>query len=241
MLAPFASSTFQSAVPIAVFVASVMGSSHCVAMCGGLVAASTRTRREWMSYQLGRLLGYLFFGALSGFIGAYVFGSGHLRELNSLSLIAAAMIAFFFIVAGIRVFRGRSPHFSFIPNTTLSWLFKMTGKNTTLMGLLTSFLPCGWLQSFVLAAAATQSAFRGAIVLFVFWLGTLPALGIAPFVFREIVKPFVFRSSKVAGVIMVLLGFFSVGVRAWPSFSRMQKAPIPAAASSGASDELRCH
>ena len=43
-------------------------------------------------------------------------------------------------------------------------------------GLLTAFLPCGWLYLFALKAAETGSPLRGALFMIAFWLGSVPAL-----------------------------------------------------------------
>ena len=43
-------------------------------------------------------------------------------------------------------------------------------------GLLTAFLPCGWLYLFALVAAGTGSMLTGPIVMLAFWLGTVPLL-----------------------------------------------------------------
>jgi sulfite exporter TauE/SafE len=42
--------------------------------------------------------------------------------------------------------------------------------------VLTGLLPCGWLWAFVVSAAGTASAWTGASVMTVFWLGTVPAM-----------------------------------------------------------------
>ena len=44
------------------------------------------------------------------------------------------------------------------------------------IGLLTGLLPCGWLYAFVVTAAGTGSRSRGAALMAVFWLGTLPVM-----------------------------------------------------------------
>jgi hypothetical protein len=44
------------------------------------------------------------------------------------------------------------------------------------IGLVTTWLPCGWLYLFVLVAAATASPLTAVLVMTAFWLGTLPAL-----------------------------------------------------------------
>jgi sulfite exporter TauE/SafE len=45
-----------------------------------------------------------------------------------------------------------------------------------LIGLLSTFLPCGWLYAFAVTAAGTGSALLGVLTMTVFWLGTLPVL-----------------------------------------------------------------
>ena len=44
------------------------------------------------------------------------------------------------------------------------------------IGLLTAFLPCGWLYAFAIVAAGTSSLLWGAAVMAAFWLGTVPIL-----------------------------------------------------------------
>ncbi len=48
--------------------------------------------------------------------------------------------------------------------------------NAAAIGFLSGFLPCGWLYLFVLAAAGTESAMHGSVVMLAFWIGTLPIL-----------------------------------------------------------------
>jgi len=45
-----------------------------------------------------------------------------------------------------------------------------------LVGVLTGLLPCGWLWAFVVSAAGTAHSATGAMVMAVFWLGTVPAM-----------------------------------------------------------------
>jgi uncharacterized protein len=44
------------------------------------------------------------------------------------------------------------------------------------IGFFTTFLPCGWLYVFALVAAGTGHVLSGALVMFAFWIGTIPAL-----------------------------------------------------------------
>ena len=56
-------------VPTAVLLASFLGSGHCVAMCGGLVVATTRSALGIMFYHLGRLISYSTLGLVFGYMG----------------------------------------------------------------------------------------------------------------------------------------------------------------------------
>ena len=49
-------------------------------------------------------------------------------------------------------------------------------KRALVIGLLTTLLPCGWLYMFAFAAAGTGHPVTGAVVMAVFWAGTLPIL-----------------------------------------------------------------
>ena len=46
----------------------------------------------------------------------------------------------------------------------------------SLLGLSSTFLPCGWLYAYAVIAAGTGSPWRGMIVMAVFWAGTVPIL-----------------------------------------------------------------
>jgi sulfite exporter TauE/SafE len=62
---------------IAVFLIGLLGGTHCVGMCGGIVSALTvqlcpASRREWplhLAYNLGRISSYTLAGAAMGAIG----------------------------------------------------------------------------------------------------------------------------------------------------------------------------
>ena len=60
------------------FLAGLMGSAHCVAMCGGIAtalgagASGARLPGSTLLYQLGRISGYGLIGGLAGTLGAAV-------------------------------------------------------------------------------------------------------------------------------------------------------------------------
>lgn len=56
-------------IPLLVLIASLMGSMHCLGMCGAIVSVLKPTPAGVASYHLGRLLGYLSLGGLAGLAG----------------------------------------------------------------------------------------------------------------------------------------------------------------------------
>jgi sulfite exporter TauE/SafE len=207
---------------LSVLLASLVGSAHCVGMCGGLVTSVCRTRAQWAGYQAGRFLSYSLLGALAGWLGHALLKDGALHWIAWAS--ALFMAAGFFALAA-RAWKGQAPHFSLVPNRLLSWLYRKTRRLPLLMGFLSAALPCGWLQTFVLAAAATQSAAAGAGLMTVFWLGTLPALSATPWLMQRILRPLSLRAPKLTAVLLILAGLSGIGFKMSTLFAAEGHAP----------------
>ena len=62
------------ALPWIAFLIGLGGSLHCVSMCGGLVTACAKTKREVAVYQVGRLMGYLLIGLFASVLGHLLIG-----------------------------------------------------------------------------------------------------------------------------------------------------------------------
>ncbi len=211
MSAPFASTEL---IPLAIVIASFMGSAHCVGMCGGIVVAVSRSKRKWAEYQFGRLVGYLTLGAAAGAVGQQALSSD---AANGLSWGSALLVSAALLIAGMYAWKGKALHVSLVPQSLLNKLFKLSRGNAAAIGGLTAFLPCGWLHSFVVGAIATQSPVRGALFLFAFWLGTLPALGAAPWLLDKVLKPVSAKFPRVAAVLLIAAGLGSIGSKIAPT------------------------
>ena len=185
---------------LAVLLASIIGSPHCASMCGGFVAfysgfgqhgyaadlpAGDRAPLH-LAYNFGRLCTYVTLGALAGTLGASLNSVG---QLVGVQQIAAAVIGLLMIAWGVPGIINNSlprmPHPTTGNGSFLGgvWarLLKRQGswsprKRALVTGLVSTFLPCGWLYSFVAVAAASASAPRGMAIMLFFWLGTLPML-----------------------------------------------------------------
>ena len=203
----------HSFIPLAVLGASLLGSAHCIGMCGGLAISAGRDPRSITLYHLGRLSAYLWLGLMGGTLGAATLGS------NSFTLVSWAssiLLAIGFIALGINLWRGKGAHLFTLPSGWLKIIHGATGGNPFSIGAFSALLPCGWLHGFVLAAISTLNPLRGALLLGVFWLGTVPALSFSPWIFRRLLQPLSIRLPKATALLLISAGIASLGLRTRP-------------------------
>ena len=205
-------------VPGTILIASLLGSAHCAGMCGGLVFATVRSKKDAWTYHFARLAGYLLLGGVAGWLGAQIFS----QKLGPwLPWLASLMVVFTLGSLGLRAIQGKTLHFS-LPAFLRAPFSKLFGASTSpaTLGLLTAFLPCGWLYGFVLGAVATQSLERGAAFLFVFWLGTLPALVLGPVFVQSFLKPISNKRPWLSGGILFAAALATLMLRVAPPLVR---------------------
>jgi sulfite exporter TauE/SafE len=169
---------------------SFVASLHCATMCAPLVSAKLgsrallRSRSIWL-YNSGRGLSYVSAGAIlatlhSQAVGWFpVLGSWLARILGAAIIIASFLVLF--QNNGRRLPRFVEHLSQFIGRTIANVTRKFTHQQQDFaLGLATVFLPCMTLAPALAAAAATASAFGGSILMFAFFLGTLPVMVVAP-------------------------------------------------------------
>jgi len=165
-----------------ILVSSLAGSLHCVAMCGPLVGlhGGARSLRLALVHAMGRLTTYAALGALAGLIGRAVDLAGHLAAVQHVAAIVAGGVILGWGLRAMAIARGwwriRPAQGALFQRGLSQLRGKRAVTRAWLIGVLTGFLPCGWLWAFVVSAAGTASAWAGASVMLVFWLGTVPAM-----------------------------------------------------------------
>lgn len=182
----------------AVFIASLVGSTHCAGMCGAFVAFAVagpdqQSRRNGvspsraqlhMACNTGRLIVYVALGMAAGAVGGLLDVGGSIVGVQrAAAMLAGACMAGYALVALARLAGARLPR---VPLPGVLQRALLTGHRAVFawpartralaVGLLTTLLPCGWLYAFVITSAGTGSPAWGAATMAVFWLGTLPML-----------------------------------------------------------------
>jgi sulfite exporter TauE/SafE len=239
----------------AVLAASVVGSTHCAGMCGGLVlfavdADGTLRKRAPLhaAYHGGRGIAYAALGALAGAVGAAVDFSGNFAGFQrSAALIAGAAMILFGGIAllravGVSAGRVRLParYTRVIERGHRFALSLPPIRRAWAVGLLTPLLPCGWLYAFAITAAGTASPFWGAVVLASFWLGTLPVMVSVGAGLQALTGPLRSRLPFLTALVVVVVGLFTVAGRiSLPSFVPERVASVQPASVREAIERVR--
>jgi sulfite exporter TauE/SafE len=171
-----------------IFVSGVLGSAHCIGMCGGIAATmnlGTRSIGGAMLRQgcwsLGRTMTYAFLGVTASAIGAkFLRSQGNAVWLQAMFAIVAGLLL---VVQGLRAagwLKWRVHRNSGMPCVTrsvFSQFFKGgSSVSVFLAGLVTGFLPCGLVYSFLAMAASSGSVAKGVLIMLSFGLGTIPVM-----------------------------------------------------------------
>lgn len=218
-----------------VFVSSLLGSGHCVSMCGPfLFIASGRSPDNEQGdarvhqplarttlYNLGRLTVYLLFGVIAGCLGMLLQTSGNLLGLQQAAIFFSGMVLILMgIFAILRNLGARMPRLNverfmmpFLKSGMRSAKNFRPGVKAFVIGTLTSLMPCGWLYVYVIAASSTQSVILAPLVMAVFWLGTLPVMTAFGWASGTAMEAFRRKAAWVMPVAMVVVGVTSIAFR----------------------------
>ena len=164
----------------AILLSSLLGSVHCVAMCGPLVGlhGGARSLRLALVHSLGRLATYATLGVAAGALGK-VFELGLVQRAATLvagALIVGWGLAQLAVAVGWRRSRAREPGGDTFGKALVQIRTRRPAARAALIGMLVGLLPCGWLWAFVIAAGGTGDPVHGGLVMAAFWLGTVPAM-----------------------------------------------------------------
>ncbi len=175
---------------LALLLIGLLGGTHCIGMCGGIVGALSLAAPARLSlhlaYNSGRIVSYATAGAIAGALGeASMALSGQLPVRTVLYLLANLMlIALGLYLMGVTRALAFSERFGqklwrhlqplsrrYLPARTVAQAFPL--------GLLWGWLPCGLVYSALTTALSSGSAVHGAGLMLAFGVGTLPNLLLA--------------------------------------------------------------
>ena len=205
------------------FLMGLIGSVHCIGMCGPLVMALPIANQtsfiKWVSillYHAGKITSYATLGIILGYFGSSfpLFGV----QDNISIVMGSIMLLYVFYIFVLK--SNGSPSFfkSNIIFTTIikkmGPLFKSENKAVFyLIGMLNGLLPCGMIYVALTSALATQNILQGGLIMVFFGLGTMPSLIIVAIsgqyfgvVFRKKIQKLLPVIILSMGVLLILRG-----------------------------------
>ncbi|HET9294441.1 MAG TPA: sulfite exporter TauE/SafE family protein [Gemmatimonadales bacterium] len=212
----------------AILVASLLGSPHCAAMCGGFVCFYSgqggTSRAAHFAYNSGRLVSYLLLGILAGTLGAGIDVAGRMAGLQRGAAVAAGFVMIAWGGATVATSLGLRLPGSVAPAGFRRLLARALellhdrppAQRALAIGLLTTLLPCGWLYVFVAAAAGTGSPLDGALVMTAFWAGTVPIMAGLGLASQRALGALGLRMRAITAAVLMVLGLLTVTGRIRP-------------------------
>ncbi|WP_159018020.1 sulfite exporter TauE/SafE family protein [Algibacter sp. L3A6] len=167
------------------FILGLLGSFHCVGMCGPIAFMLPVDRNNALKkalqigvYHLGKLLAYSVIGLVFGLIGKSLYLFGFQQQLS----IFIGILMILVVLIPQRTFNKYNfskPVYKLISKvkSALGSAMKKKTMDTFLtIGFLNGFLPCGLVYMAVFASIASGNALNGALYMAVFGLGTIPLM-----------------------------------------------------------------
>jgi sulfite exporter TauE/SafE len=167
------------------FVVGLLGSLHCIGMCGPITMALPVFRNapatlltSRILYNVGRTLTYALMGALIGLLGQGFSLVGAQQWLSIGAGILLILIVFIpsRISARFSILKPAHHFTAFIKERFGKLLKRQTLHSTFLIGIINGFLPCGLVYVALAGALATGSVIGGIGYMTFFGLGTLPMM-----------------------------------------------------------------
>jgi sulfite exporter TauE/SafE len=170
------------------FFMGLLGSIHCVGMCGPLVMALPLVDKQGFQkflaialYHIGKMGSYAMLGIIFGLLGSQF--PMYLLQQNLSVVIGLIMLLYVLYVFVLKPKHIVNLNFLYQPIVSLlSIMFKQ--KSTAiflLIGFLNGLLPCGMVYLALTSALATQHVLQGGLLMLFFGLGTAPALLLVSF------------------------------------------------------------
>jgi len=212
------------------FLVGLLGSTHCLGMCGGIVSALTLGLRDdlrrspWtlgpylLAYNTGRISSYAVAGVIAGAVGAGAFGV----LPSSAARWAVKLVTGGFMIALGLYLAGWWPGLQILEKWggVLWRRIEPLGRRllpvdhplkALAFGLVWGWLPCGMVYAVLAWALTSGSATQGGLLMLAFGLGTLPMLltiGVAAEWLKDFVRsPWVRRG---AGLTVLLFGLVTI-------------------------------
>ncbi len=200
---------------VTAFILGLMGSFHCVGMCGPIAfllpldrSSSFLKYSQLFLYHIGRLATYSILGILFGLVGKglYLFGfQQHLSIAIGIMMIVIVLLP----ETLLKKYTISKPIYRLIAKVKSalgSQLKKRTPDTFFTIGFLNGFLPCGLVYMALLGAVGEANVWQGSLYMILFGVGTIPLMTTAIYLGNFLKGGVRSRIRKLIPVFVVLVG-----------------------------------
>jgi uncharacterized protein len=199
------------------FVSGILGSGHCVGMCGALVSGFFIRASQggagvmsYVAYHGARIGIYTLVGTIAALAGVALVSTGLLGKLQGLLQIVAGMLV---IVLGLEVMGLMHTRLA-VGLAPVRWLHQGFARaaragtvgGAALGGMVNGMMPCALTLAVAVKATTAPSAAEGGLLMLVFGLGTLPAMLFVTLVFGRLGGKVRGHLLKAAAVVVIVMG-----------------------------------
>lgn len=177
------------------FMTGLLGSGHCLGMCGGLVSGffmKLGAKGVWpyLAYHGARVSLYAVVGLIAAAIGAVLVSTGQIGLWQGALQIVAGIVV---ILLGLDLL-GVSPVRNRLGFAPIAWLrkqFTLAVQKGPVLGALiggaiNGLMPCSMTMAMAVKATTAPSVVEGGLLMLAFGAGTLPSMLSASFLFGKL-------------------------------------------------------
>lgn len=177
------------------FMTGILGSGHCLGMCGSLVSGfflrlGAKSGAPYLAYHAARVTMYGLIGLTAASLGAVLVQTGIVGKAQGLLQILAGIVV---ILLGFDLL-GLSPVRNTLRFAPLAWLRRQFAQATqrdpvagaAIGGALNGLMPCAMTMAMAVQATTAPSPAEGGLLLLAFGAGTLPSMLAASVLFGKL-------------------------------------------------------
>lgn len=197
----------------------LVGSLHCMGMCGPIAIAIPLHKDNWLMkitggllYNSGRIITYGILGAIFGLLGRGIQLAG-LQQWSSIVLGIIMILSVLFPVLfkeKIKIDKIFTGYASRLIGSFRKLFTKSSLGSLLFIGLLNGLLPCGLVYMAIAGAINTNDVMMGVAFMVVFGIGTTPALLAVSLVGNVISIGFRNKVKRIIPVFIVILGILFI-------------------------------
>lgn len=202
------------------FMAGVLGSGHCVGMCGALVSGCfmkpgmSKSYFPYLAYQLARISVYALVGLAAATLGVVLVSSGVFGQIQSIlqMFIGVVVIILAFGILGWIPFQGSV---RLLPMNVLRRGYAESRSKGPLLGaalagVLNGLMPCPLTFAMAVKATSATTIMEGGLLMLAFGAGTLPTMLFVSVAFGKMSSHFRGLMLKSAALVMIAMGCYTL-------------------------------